>query len=142
MRTLPLLLLMCCVAGCAVLPDSLRPSFREHSNSPLQNEVERLLAELYFNHPGEEQQQARRWLQQAANLGSAPAQYRLGVSYLEGSGGPADPVEAYVWLSLALLNGEQRARAGVEQLAGQLSPAQLAAARQRINTSAAPGRPF
>lgn len=68
MRTLPLLLLMCCVAGCAVLPDSLRPSFREHSNSPLQNEVERL--------------------------------------------------------------------------AGQLSPAQLAAARQRINTSAAPGRPF
>ena len=100
------------------------------------------LAELYFNHPGEEQQQARRWLQQAANLGSAPAQYRLGVSYLEGSGGPADPVEAYVWLSLALLNGEQRARAGVEQLAGQLSPAQLAAARQRINTSAAPGRPF
>ena len=100
------------------------------------------LAELYFNQQGEEQQQARRWLQQAANLGSAPAQYRLGVSYLEGSGGPADPVEAYVWLSLALLNGEQRARAGVEQLAGQLSPAQLAAARQRINTSAAPGRPF
>lgn len=91
------------------------------------------LAELYFSTPGAEQPEARQWLKRAAVLGSATAQYRLGVSYLEGSGGPADPLEAYVWLSLALLNGEQRARDGVEQLASQLSPSQLDSARQKIN---------
>lgn len=91
------------------------------------------LAELYFSTPGAEQPEARQWLNRAAMLGSAAAQYRLGVSYLEGNGGPADPLEAYVWLSLALLNGEQRARDGVEQLASQLSPSQLDSARQKIN---------
>lgn len=92
------------------------------------------LAELYFSAPGTEQPgAARQWLNRAAVLGSATAQYRLGESYLEGRGGPADPLEAYVWLSLALLNGEQRARDGVEQLAGQLSAGQLDTARQRIN---------
>ena len=98
------------------------------------------LAELYSSAPGAEQTQARRWLKRAAGLGSAPAQYRLGTSYLEGSGGPADPLEAYVWLSLALLNGESRARAGVERLAGQLSASQLDTARQRINAGS-PARP-
>lgn len=93
------------------------------------------LAELYFNEPDTEQRHARQWLNRAAVLGSATAQYRLGVSYLEGSGGPADPLEAYIWLSLALLNGEQRARSGVEQLASRLSPSQLETARQRINAA-------
>ena len=91
------------------------------------------LAELYFSTPGAEQPEARQWLNRAAVLGSATAQYRLGVSYLEGSGGPADPLDAYVWLSLALLNGEQRARDGVKQLASQLSPSQLDSARRKIN---------
>ncbi|MFA5677929.1 MAG: tetratricopeptide repeat protein [Pseudomonas sp.] len=99
------------------------------------------LAELHFNGSEENGLSARQWQQRAAALGSATAQYRLGVSYLEGSGGPADPLEAYVWLSLALLNGEQRARSGVAELASRLSPGQVEEARQRIN--AAPhGRPY
>lgn len=93
------------------------------------------LAELYSSTPGAEQPDARQWLNRAAVLGSATAQYRLGVSYLEGTGGPADPLEAYIWLSLALLNGEQRARDGVAQLASQLSAGQLDSARQRINAN-------
>lgn len=99
------------------------------------------LAELYFNEPETEQHNARQWLNRAALLGSATAQYRLGASYLEGRGGPADPAQAYVWLSLALLNGEQRARAEVQQLASHLSPSQLEMARQRIN-AVTHGRPY
>lgn len=90
------------------------------------------LAELYFSAPEPEQRRARQWLDRAATLGSATAQYRLGSSYLEGTGGGADPVEAYVWLSLALLNGEARAQADVTQLATRLSANQLDIARQRI----------
>lgn len=91
------------------------------------------LAELHFDGPAAQQPSARQWLHRAAVLGSATAQYRLGTSYMEGRGGPADPLDAYVWLSVALLNGEQRASSDIQQLAGRLSPSQLETARQRIN---------
>lgn len=99
------------------------------------------LAEVYFDVHETGQADARYWLNRAALLGSATAQYRLGVNYLEGSDGPVDLQEAYVWLSLALLNGERRAHAGVEQLAGRLSAEQLDSAHQRINAGAH-GRPY
>ena len=54
----------------------------------------------------------RYWLEQAAERGSAEAQYRLGLDYLRGTGGPEDAQSAYVWLSLSLVNGEQRHVAG------------------------------
>lgn len=104
-------------------------------------EAQLQLAELYFDQPDPGRHDARQWLNRAALLGSATAQYRLGASYLDGRGGPADPIQAYVWLSLALLNGEQRARAEVQQLAGRLSPSQLETARQRIN-AVSHGRPY
>src|SRR5690606_36185669 len=83
--------------------------------------------------------EVRQWLRRATSLGSGTGQYLLGMSYLEGDGGPADPLEAYVWLSLALLNGEVQAQSAVSQLAARLSPSQLAIARQRINDGR-PGR--
>ena len=74
----------------------------------------------------------RYWLEQAAERGSAEAQYRLGLDYLRGTGGPEDAQSAYVWLSLSLVNGEQRGKRYLEQLSGQLDSAQLAAARNQI----------
>lgn len=74
----------------------------------------------------------RYWLEQAAERGSAEAQYRLGLDYLRGTGGPEDPQTAYVWLSLSLVNGEQRGKRYLEQLSGQLDSTQLAAARNQI----------
>lgn len=90
------------------------------------------LAELYSSAPEADLPRARQWLDRAATLGSAAAQYRLGISYLEGSGGLADTLEAYIWLSLALLNGETRAEPEVAQLGTQLTASQLDIARQRI----------
>jgi len=44
-------------------------------------------------------------LRAKAEKGNAIAQYNLGLAYAQGRGIAADPVEAYVWLSLARENG-------------------------------------
>ena len=65
-----------------------------------------------------------------AQHGNAIAQYNLGLAYMQGSGVAADPVEAFVWLSLAQENGARgQALNGV---VGSLSAGQLAEARQRL----------
>ncbi|AQZ96210.1 hypothetical protein BVH74_16265 [Halopseudomonas phragmitis] len=100
-----------------------------------------LLAELYQTGELAGPGKSRQWLERAANQGSAEAQYRLGNSYAQGIDGPRDNQEAYVWYSLALLNGEQRARPRVEQLTGQLNQEQLRLAQARIQATLNGRRP-
>lgn len=87
------------------------------------------LAELY-----EKQQPstARNWLDQAARKGSAEAQLKLADHYAANSGNTADQEQAYVWYSLALLNGNAQAKSGIERQEKLLNEEQLAAARARI----------
>lgn len=75
------------------------------------------------------------WLLQAGRKGSAKAQFRLGDSYAKGRNGVVDNNEAYVWYSLALLNGESRAKPEVDRQAALLSSAQLDAANARIQSA-------
>lgn len=75
---------------------------------------------------------ARLWLSLAARKGSPDAQLALADSYATPSDGAADHKEAYVWYSLALLNGNDQAKAGVERQEKLLSADQLASARHRI----------
>ncbi|MBC8038173.1 MAG: SEL1-like repeat protein, partial [Rhizobiales bacterium] len=56
-----------------------------------------------------------------ARRGNGIAQYNLGLAYSEGKGVTADPIEAYVWLSLARENGA-RGRA-LDNLSGTLDKA-------------------
>ena len=42
------------------------------------------------------------WYRKAADQGHAGAQYYLGIAYHKGQGVPADQIEAYKWLSLAI----------------------------------------
>jgi TPR repeat protein len=79
-------------------------------------------------------EKARPWLLQAARKGSARAQYLLGDSYARGRGGTADNKEAYVWYSLALLNGESRAKPEIDRQAALLTSAQLDEAQVRIQS--------
>ncbi|MDO9242239.1 MAG: tetratricopeptide repeat protein, partial [Rhodocyclaceae bacterium] len=74
------------------------------------------------------------WLVQAARKGSAKAQFRLGDHYAKGRNGAADNKEAYFWYSLALLNGESRAKPEVDRQAALLTAAQLDAAHARIQS--------
>jgi len=77
---------------------------------------------------------ARHWLKEAARKNSAEAQYQLGMDYLKGSSGDIDLQEAYVWLSLSLVNGDNRGKGAVERLAGQLSAEELTQAQSRIHS--------
>ena len=70
-------------------------------------------------------------LQAKAQRGNAVAQYNLGLAYAQGHGVAADPIEAYVWLSLALENGA-RGRA-LDSLTSTLSSAQIETARQHLS---------
>jgi TPR repeat protein len=78
---------------------------------------------------------AREWLRRAASQDSAEAQYALGVSYTEAGAGGVDNLEAYVWLSRAVLNGYERARSYLEMVAPQLTPEQLELAQRRVQSS-------
>jgi TPR repeat protein len=75
---------------------------------------------------------ARHWLSQAARKGSPEAQLALANSYATAAEGVADHKEAYVWYSLAMLNGNAQAKAGIERQEKLLSAEQLASARNRI----------
>lgn len=75
---------------------------------------------------------ARHWLSEAARKGSPEAQLALANSFAKAADGAADPKEAYVWYSLALLNGNDQAKTGVERQEKLLTAEQLASAHSRI----------
>jgi TPR repeat protein len=70
----------------------------------------------------------------AAKQGSAEGQYYLGWMYKLGRGIPADPIKAYMWLSLATWHGEPRASSFCRALEEQMTPAQLSTARSMSKT--------
>ncbi len=116
--------------GQGVAPDSALADFhlqraadKDHLPSYL------ALASLHAQHNPET---ARHWLVQAARKGSPEAQLALADSYATLGNGAADHKEAYVWYSLALLNGNRDAKAGIERQEKLLSADQLASARNRI----------
>ncbi|WP_341706118.1 tetratricopeptide repeat protein [Halopseudomonas sp.] len=112
--------------GTAVSPDKAEGQLR---HAALADHVPSML-QLARSHPNTAS--ARHWLSEAAERDSAEAQYRLGLDYMQGDGGPQDLEQAYFWLSLALVNGESRGRRYVEQLSGQLSNEQLISARSAL----------
>jgi len=66
-----------------------------------------------------------------ARRGNGIAQYNLGLAYAEGRGTPADPLEAFVWLTLARDNGS-RGRA-LDNLLASFDRDTLALAEKRLN---------
>lgn len=87
------------------------------------------LASLYA---GQQPEIARYWLDQAARKGSAQAQLQLADHYAGAAGTAADHEQAYIWYSLALLNGNDQAKAGIDREEKRLNAEQLASARSRI----------
>lgn len=75
---------------------------------------------------------ARDWLEQAALRDHPGAQYALSLLHLEGRGGPFDPVIAQVWATLALDNGETRARRLLAEIAPLLRPREQAEAERLV----------
>jgi TPR repeat protein len=74
---------------------------------------------------------ARLWYEKAAVQGEAKAQFYLGIQSAFGEGGPLDLVQAHMWYSLAAGNGNAHAPGYRDDLARQMTPAQIAEAHKR-----------
>lgn len=70
-------------------------------------------------------------LRAEAMKGDRDAQYGLGIVYAEGRGVNQDPVEAFAWLSVALLAGDPDAEALREVIGRDMGPDEVRAALGR-----------
>ena len=74
---------------------------------------------------------AREWYEKSAAQGEANAQFYLGLLSAFGQGGPLDLAQAHMWYSLAAGNGHVGATVYRNDLAKQMTPAQIAEAQKR-----------
>jgi len=90
------------------------------------------LGVLYQNGQGTAQDLAAAayWYRQAAEQGVVDAQVNLGALYVEGQGVSENYQTAYAWFSRAAAQGDGEARKHRDFIADQLTPAELAAAKQ------------
>ena len=89
---------------------------------------------MYDNGRGVEQdsKEAVKWYQKAADQGAAMAQNNIGVMYANGRGVELNYVTAYAWWNIAATNGNQKVKKGLSQLAGKMTPAQIAEAKELV----------
>src|SRR5215467_6574731 len=76
---------------------------------------------------------ALRIVRPLAEQGDANAQYNLGVFYDNGLGVPQDRIRAYMWLSLAAMQGRERAAAFRDLIARLMTPGQIAEAQKLVS---------
>ncbi len=63
-------------------------------------------------------------------LTSAEAYYELGIRYSVGNSVPADLVAAHKWFNIAAAKGSKEAMTLRQEIAGSLTPAEIAAAQR------------
>jgi GAF domain/PilZ domain/Sel1 repeat len=81
----------------------------------------------------QDQIEAARWFTKAAEHGSVPAQYKLGLLYWGGHGVPRDANKAYFWAVLARAGGQEGSKDLAKILANSMSRPQAAAIEQQAN---------
>jgi TPR repeat protein len=77
--------------------------------------------------------EAAKWFQRAADQGHVQAQARLASWYWSGRGVPKDLSKAYFWARLAWAGGDENSKAVVEGLSSQMTRSQALAAQQHAN---------
>lgn len=92
----------------------------------------RQLGEWYEHGVGVRQDMvvAARWYRKAAELGDEEGQASIGFCYLKGAGVPQNYSQAYIWLSLAAVNGGVLVTEQRDEAAKKLSQEDLAAAQK------------
>ena len=85
-----------------------------------------MIGYTYFQGEGNIQNRPRafREFMDAALDGYADAQYMVAFMYLDGSGIPKQPIQAYVWASLAYENGQSQAAELVDAASNRISSGQ------------------
>jgi putative methionine-R-sulfoxide reductase with GAF domain len=77
--------------------------------------------------------EAAKWFQRAAEQGHVQAQARLASYYWSGRGVPKDLSTAYFWAALAWAQGDENSKMLLEGLSSQMTRAQVLAARQQAD---------
>jgi hypothetical protein len=97
-------------------------------------EAQNKLGALYYKGEGvtQDYKQAAYWAQKAAEQGRTDAQVNLAIMYYKGEGVTQDFKQAYVWWSLASARGDISIDGDIKNVAGKLSPGQLAEAQELI----------
>jgi TPR repeat protein len=67
-----------------------------------------------------------------AEAGNPKAQSVLGTMYRKGEGVSRSPARAFMWFSLAARRGDARARAGLRDVAKDMTPAEMTQAREMM----------
>lgn len=75
--------------------------------------------------------EAAKWYRLSADQGFLQAQSTLAKNYQHGRGVDKDLAEAYKWFAIAQQHGDDTAQVGMDEIAAELSPEELAVARER-----------
>ena len=76
--------------------------------------------------------EAATWFRRAAEHGVRDSQFNLGVQQARGLGVQQNLAESYLWFSLAAAQGDEDAAKKRDEVGGRLAPADLAAAKARV----------
>jgi TPR repeat protein len=87
---------------------------------------------MYANGRGvpQDYKEAVKWFRKAAEKGHVEAQYSLGKTYEAGIGVLKDKVNSYAWYNVSSANGEYDAAELRDAIAKEMTPKQIAEARQ------------
>jgi TPR repeat protein len=94
--------------------------------------AENNLGAMYYEGTGVTQnyETALKWYRLASEQGDADSQNNLGFMYQSGEGVAPDNLQAYMWLSLGALNGDEEAVINKDNLAKQMTPADMTKAQE------------
>src|SRR5207253_8059514 len=84
---------------------------------------------------------AAQWFRKAADRGVADSQFNLGILYARGIGVEQNLAESFKWFSLAAAQGDADSGRKRDDIAKQLDPQSLAAAKLAIQTFTAEPQP-
>ena len=89
----------------------------------------------YHNGEGvpQDDTQAMKWFELAAEQGHINAQSRIGAYYWAGRGVPVDLFKSYFWSAIAMHQGDEISKGRLEGLSLQMTRAQVAAASQQAD---------
>lgn len=74
-----------------------------------------------------------------AQAGNAKAQHALGVMYRKGEGVTRSSAKAFMWFSLAAKKGDSQAQASLQEMSGQMTPAEMVQANEMMAACEASG---
>jgi putative methionine-R-sulfoxide reductase with GAF domain len=112
-------------------PDQLR-EMASRGDAAAENAIGLLYAQGDAKHAiGQDENQAAHWFTRAAEDGSVPAQYKLGLLYWGGHGVPRDLNKAYFWAVLSRAGGQEGGKDLAKVLSNGMTRAQAAAIEQQ-----------